>query len=111
MKRKIDHNNPTRLALLAAYRNNPSATIRELAQEIGVSPVTVSHHLENLEAEGLIVREHNEKQSKLTEKQLQARIDAVVEKAKQRETGVQHDVVRHMNRPLRLRGMRSSGAV
>jgi DNA-binding MarR family transcriptional regulator len=111
MKRKIDPENPTRLAILNAYRANPSITIRALAVRVGVANVTVTHHLRNLEAEGLITRIHNEKKSNLTEKELLARIDMVVEKAKQRETSVQHDVVRHINKPLRLRGMRSSGAV
>jgi DNA-binding transcriptional ArsR family regulator len=40
---------------------------------------------------------------------LQARIDMVVKKALMRENNIQHDVVRHVNGPLRMRGAHKIG--
>jgi len=52
---------------------------------------------------------HENKVTRMKDASLQARIDAVVEKAKEADSNVQHDVVRHINHPLRLRGNRSLG--
>lgn len=113
MSFRIDTNNPVRIAVLKAFRATPNATLRELADQVGVTPAAVQHHLKNLEADGTIVRPEGTRSSKLSEQQLQKRIDMVVEKAKEHEVDVQHDVVRHINRPLRMRtrmrGIRNFG--
>lgn len=91
------------------------------------------HHLHNLEREGVITRSHDRgntnhrprrtrsesgKQGrganafvprKKKKDDLQERIDMVVEKAKARESKTQHDVIRHVNAPLRVHGAQKLG--
>lgn len=50
-------NNAGRLAVLRAYRSNPSGTLKELVQAAGYSKTTVYYHLSNLQNEGVITRE------------------------------------------------------
>lgn len=50
-------NNEGRLAVLRAYRRNPSATLKELVQATGYSKTAVYYHLGNLQNEGVITRE------------------------------------------------------
>lgn len=48
--------NEARALILRRLRGSGQATIQELAEELGVSPVTVHRHLARLEAEGVIAR-------------------------------------------------------
>lgn len=45
---------PTRDIILRTLRSQGECTVKELAQEADVSPVSVRHHLSNLQAEGLV---------------------------------------------------------
>lgn len=47
---------PTRMKVLAAYRDDPLATCREIAQIVGISIGNVSNHLKRLERDGLVIR-------------------------------------------------------
>ena len=47
---------PTRMKVLAAYRDDPLATCRELAKTVGISIGNVSNHLKRLERDGLVIR-------------------------------------------------------
>lgn len=47
---------PSRLRVLEAFREDPLASVRELAQILGMSASNVSSHLSNLQSDGLIVR-------------------------------------------------------
>jgi len=58
MPKTSDPNHPTRLAILAACRNNPRITLDELVELIGKSQTTVWYHVRNLQREGLIQREN-----------------------------------------------------
>ncbi len=44
----------TRDRILQSLLHHPRSTINELAGEIGINPISVRHHLTNLQAEGLI---------------------------------------------------------
>lgn len=44
----------TRERILQTLLHHPRSTINELAGEIGINPISVRHHLTNLQAEGLI---------------------------------------------------------
>ena len=47
----------TRERILQTLLHHPRSTINELAGEIGINPISVRHHLTNLQAEGLISAE------------------------------------------------------
>jgi len=47
----------TRERILQMLLHHPRSTINELAGEIGINPISVRHHLTNLQAEGLISAE------------------------------------------------------
>lgn len=47
-------NNPGRLSVLRAYRNHPSASMRELSKATGLSLTTVYYHMRNLQLDGLV---------------------------------------------------------
>jgi predicted ArsR family transcriptional regulator len=47
----------TRERILLSLLHHPRSTINELAGEIGINPISVRHHLSNLQAEGLIKAE------------------------------------------------------
>ena len=47
----------TRDRILQTLLHHPRSTINELAGEIGINPISVRHHLTNLQAEGLISAE------------------------------------------------------
>lgn len=47
----------TRERILQSLLHHPQSTINGLADEIGINPISVRHHLTNLQAEGLIVAE------------------------------------------------------
>jgi DeoR family suf operon transcriptional repressor len=49
--------NPTRETILRTLRARGKCTVNELAEAAGVSPVSVRHHLSNLQAEDLISTE------------------------------------------------------
>lgn len=44
----------TRDRILQILLKNPGATINDLAEAVGINPISVRHHLNNLQAEGLI---------------------------------------------------------
>ena len=44
----------TRERILRSLLHHPRSTINVLADEIGINPISVRHHLTNLQAEGLI---------------------------------------------------------
>ena len=46
--------NATRDIILKTFKSRGQATIAELADSLGVSPVSIRHHLSSLQAEGLI---------------------------------------------------------
>jgi DNA-binding transcriptional ArsR family regulator len=126
-----------RQRILDAYRRDPSATLRELAQRTGLkSQATVRFHMMKLEQEGLVVRntevgkhvrprrtplrqavspqmlpaaEFSGKANRgegafkpkkaRGDKELQARIDMVVAKAKAAGAGPGEDVIRTVRVP------------
>ncbi len=45
---------PTREIILRTLRSQEQCTVKDLADAAGVSPVSVRHHLSNLQAEGLV---------------------------------------------------------
>ncbi len=45
---------PTREAILRSLRTQGACTVKELADSVGISPVSVRHHLAQLQADGLI---------------------------------------------------------
>ncbi len=47
----------TRDRLLRLLLTRPRRTVKELAEELGINPISVRHHLTRLEAEGLITSE------------------------------------------------------
>ncbi len=47
----------TRDRLLRLLLTKPRRTVKELAEELGINPISVRHHLTRLEAEGLIASE------------------------------------------------------
>ena len=47
----------TRDIILRALRSQVNCTVKELAEIVGISPVSVRHHLINLQAEGLVTVE------------------------------------------------------
>jgi DeoR family suf operon transcriptional repressor len=47
----------TRNQVLRTLLSRPRSTINELAEQVGISPISVRHHIASLEAEGLIARE------------------------------------------------------
>lgn len=47
----------TRDRILQSLLHHPRSTINVLAGEIGINPISVRHHLTNLQAEGLIKAE------------------------------------------------------
>ena len=49
--------NPTHDIILRTLRARGKCTVQELADAAGVSPVSVRHHLANLQAEGLVAAE------------------------------------------------------
>jgi hypothetical protein len=49
-----------------------------------------------------VINKINLKPVRISNKDLQTRIDMVVEKALQRESKTQHDVIRHVNHRLRF---------
>lgn len=51
------NNKSTRDRILQTLLNNPRCTINELAQAVGISPISVRHHLNTLLAEGLVTSE------------------------------------------------------
>jgi DeoR family transcriptional regulator, suf operon transcriptional repressor len=46
--------NSTREKILQSLLHHPRSTINVLADEVGINPISVRHHLTNLQAEGLI---------------------------------------------------------
>lgn len=54
MKTVSSNNKSTRETILYAIKTNPQSKIEDLAVTADVSPVTVRHHLNGLQAEGLI---------------------------------------------------------
>jgi DeoR family transcriptional regulator, suf operon transcriptional repressor len=46
--------NSTRERILQSLLHHPRSTINVLADEVGINPISVRHHLTNLQAEGLI---------------------------------------------------------
>ena len=44
----------TRERILQSLLHHPRSTINDLADEVGINPISVRHHLTNLQAEGLI---------------------------------------------------------
>lgn len=47
---------PTREKVLAAFRSNPMAQLKEISRQVGVSEASVSWHLGKLEQDGIITR-------------------------------------------------------
>lgn len=47
----------TRDHILQVLRTRPRWTIKELAQEVGINPISVRHHIANLEADNLVASE------------------------------------------------------
>jgi len=47
----------TRDRILQTLLKNPRATINKLAEAVGINPISVRHHLSNLQVEGLIAAE------------------------------------------------------
>ena len=47
----------TRDRILTTLLRHPHSTISELASEVGINPLSVRHHLTNLQVEGLVVSE------------------------------------------------------
>ncbi len=47
----------TRERILLTLAKKPRATINELAETVGINPISVRHHLTNLQAEGLVTAE------------------------------------------------------
>lgn len=45
---------PTRETILRSIRTQGDCTVKELAEVVGISPVSVRHHLAQLQAEGLV---------------------------------------------------------
>lgn len=50
--------------VLEAHRNNPSATLNELAEAVGYSRTAVYYHLNNLQKQGIVIRVRRERASK-----------------------------------------------
>lgn len=50
--------------VLDAYRDNPSASLNELAKATGYSRTAVYYHLNNLQAQGVVIRVRRERASK-----------------------------------------------
>lgn len=124
--RTKDPNNKGWLRVLRAYRNNPSGSLREITKAAKLSQTTVYYHLNVLEDEGILTRNHycrrpaggidkkkskagkigrggNAFEPKKTKKKdtgLDERIELVVrmarEREKQGESGNAHDVVAHL---------------
>lgn len=44
----------TRDRVLQTILNNPRCTINELAEAVGINPISIRHHITNLQAEGLV---------------------------------------------------------
>lgn len=51
----------SRQLVLDAFRNDPDATVRELAERVGLELTTVHYHLIKLEKEGVIRRNHEKR--------------------------------------------------
>jgi len=49
--------NSTHARILETLQRQPRATINELAKTVGVNPISVRHHLTNLQVEGLVTTE------------------------------------------------------
>ncbi|MCU0485294.1 MAG: winged helix-turn-helix transcriptional regulator [Anaerolineales bacterium] len=47
----------TREKVLKTLLNQPRRTINELAEEVGINPISVRHHIASLQAEGLVTSE------------------------------------------------------
>src|SRR5260370_39286245 len=47
----------TRDRILQTILRHPRSTINELAEAVGINPISVRHHLTNLQAEGLVAAE------------------------------------------------------
>jgi DeoR family transcriptional regulator, suf operon transcriptional repressor len=47
----------TRDLVLRTLLTQPRRTVNELADKVGISPISIRHHIANLEAEGLISSE------------------------------------------------------
>lgn len=56
--RTKDPNNKGRKNVLRAYRNHPNASLLELAKASGLSRTTVYYHMNILESEGVLTRNH-----------------------------------------------------
>lgn len=50
--------------VLDAYRDNPSASLNELAKATGYSRTAVYYHLNNLQAQGVVIRVRRERAAK-----------------------------------------------
>ena len=46
--------NSTRDRILQTLLRQPRTTINELAEAVGINPISVRHHLTNLQVEGLV---------------------------------------------------------
>jgi predicted ArsR family transcriptional regulator len=59
LKRKGDSENmkSTRDRLLQTMLRHPRSTINELAEAVGINPISVRHHLTNLQVDGLVAAE------------------------------------------------------
>lgn len=106
--------------VLAAYKADPKASLRELAAVCNLSAPTVQYHLQLLIEQGQVEPRRDTRHNRNTnaarkaqlsankkpsEMTLEERIDAIVErnKANGNVDVPQHDVVRHINRPLNMR--------
>ncbi len=58
--------NPSELSqlVLTAYRDNPSASLNELAAATGYSRTAVYYHLKNLQEQGVVIRVQRERAEK-----------------------------------------------
>ncbi len=56
--RTKDPNNKGRKNVLRAYRSHPNASLLELAKASGMSRTTVHYHMNELENEGVLTRNH-----------------------------------------------------
>ena len=49
------HMSSTRDRVLQALLTHPRITIDELADEVGINPISIRHHIASLQAEGLVI--------------------------------------------------------
>jgi DNA-binding transcriptional regulator GbsR (MarR family) len=116
-----------------AHCADTNATLAELARVTRLSKYVVRTYLRKLEAQGLITRntkrgrrvgyysDHPEAVKSYKRRQnnqgknetIEDRINWIVQRDREGNASAdlpQHDVVRHINRPLRIRGSRSFGS-